>query len=207
MFHVHGIQGRIFSGSLEQLRQQRLVAGVAGVQRVAAIATPMAPPAGLPTQARNARQVAAQQAYGGAASRPTRQPLRLVADVMHTPVITVAADMPLREAWLQLERHGIGQAPVLDAGGALVGMVGRAALAPAWAAGAGTPAQPVAAAMWSPVPSTAPDTDLRRVAALLLDTGLPGVPVADETGRLLGFVGRTDLLRALATDPPLDLWG
>jgi CBS domain-containing protein len=66
--------------------------------------------------------------------------------------------------------------------------------------------QPVTAVMWSPVPSTAPDTDLRRVAALLLDTGLPGVPVADRSGAVIGFVSRTDLLRALATDPPLDLW-
>jgi CBS domain-containing protein len=57
------------------------------------------------------------------------------------------------------------------------------------------------------VPSTAPGTDLRRVAALPLDTGLPGVPVADDSGDVLGFVSRTDLLRALATDPPLDLWG
>ena len=68
-------------------------------------------------------------------------------------------------------------------------------------------ALPVATVMWSPVPSTEPGTDLRRVAALLLDTGLPGVSVADSSGVMLGFVSRTDLLRALATDPPLDLWG
>jgi CBS domain-containing protein len=68
-------------------------------------------------------------------------------------------------------------------------------------------AQPVTTVMWSPVPSTAPGTDLRRVAALLLDTGLPGLPVADDSGAVLGFVSRSDLLRALATDPPLDLWG
>jgi CBS domain-containing protein len=60
--------------------------------------------------------------------------------------------------------------------------------------------------MWTPVPAAEPGTDLRRVAALLLETGLPGVPVIDEAGRIVGFVSRTDLLRALATDPPLDLW-
>ena len=65
--------------------------------------------------------------------------------------------------------------------------------------------QPVTAAMWSPVPSTAPGTDLRRVAALLLHTGPPGVPVAADDGEVLGFVSRTDLLRALTTDSPLDL--
>ena len=47
---------------------------------------------------------------------------------------------------------------------------------------------------------------LRRVAAVLLDTGLPGLPVTDEAGVLSGFISRTDILRAVAADPPLDLW-
>lgn len=66
--------------------------------------------------------------------------------------------------------------------------------------------QPVTAAMWSPVPSTAPETELRRVAARLLHTGLPGVPVAGDNDEVLGFVSRTALLRALAPEPSLDLW-
>ena len=60
--------------------------------------------------------------------------------------------------------------------------------------------------MWSPVTSTSAQTDLRRVASVLLDTGLPGVPVVSDQGAVLGFVSRPDLLRALATDPPVDLW-
>ncbi len=37
MFHIHGIQGRAFSGTLEQLRQLQLVTGVARTRRVAAV--------------------------------------------------------------------------------------------------------------------------------------------------------------------------
>lgn len=74
-----------------------------------------------------------------------------------------------------------------------------AALAARWA-------QPVTTVMWSPVTSASAQTDLRRVASVLLDTGLPGVPVVSDEGAVLGFVSRTDLLRALATDPPVDLW-
>ena len=66
--------------------------------------------------------------------------------------------------------------------------------------------QRVEQVMWSPVPSAHIDTDLRRVASLLLETGLPGLPVTDQNGQVIGFVSRSDLLRALATDPPLDLW-
>ena len=67
--------------------------------------------------------------------------------------------------------------------------------------------QPVSDVMITPVPAVAPGADLRRLAAALLQLRLPGLPVADESGRLLGFVSRTNLLQALVADPPLDLWG
>jgi CBS domain-containing protein len=41
---------------------------------------------------------------------------------------------------------------------------------------------------------------------LFRSTGLPGLPVTDEAGVLSGFISRTDILRAVAADPPLDLW-
>ena len=61
--------------------------------------------------------------------------------------------------------------------------------------------------MWTPVPSVAPESDIRRVARVLLDSGLPGLPVVDDSGRVTGFISRSDILRAVVTDPPLDLWG
>jgi CBS domain-containing protein len=67
-------------------------------------------------------------------------------------------------------------------------------------------AQSVVDLMWSPVPSVAADADIRRVAQVLLDTGLPGLPVVDDAGLVTGFVSRSDILRAVVADPPLDLW-
>ena len=66
--------------------------------------------------------------------------------------------------------------------------------------------RPVNEVMISPIPTVATTTDLRRVAGVLLETGLPGLPVTDEQGLLAGFISRTDILRAVASDPPLDLW-
>jgi CBS domain-containing protein len=68
-------------------------------------------------------------------------------------------------------------------------------------------AQPVSSLMWTPVPSVSGDTDIRRVAKALLDTALPGLPVVDDRGYVIGFVSRSDILRAVAGDPPLDVWG
>jgi CBS domain-containing protein len=42
---------------------------------------------------------------------------------------------------------------------------------------------------------------------VLLESGLPGLPVVDEQGRVIGFISRSDILRAVVTEPPLDLWG
>jgi len=40
----------------------------------------------------------------------------------------------------------------------------------------------------------------------MLAGGVDGVPVVGEDGRLLGFVSRSDVLRAVINDPPLSLW-
>lgn len=212
MFYVYSPIGQVFSGTLEQLRKTRALTPTAKVRASAAVATGLDEDSqdygstGTPLGAQHALQAYAP---------PTRQPLSLVGDVMQRPSHVVRADASVREAWQTLKDHRIGQAPVVDAQGALVGLVSRAELLPPqWLAPSVDDAtawqtmlrQPVSQVMWSPVPSAHVDTDLRRVASLLLETGLPGLPVTENAGQVIGFVSRSDLLRALATDPPLDLW-
>ena len=48
---------------------------------------------------------------------------------------------------------------------------------------------------------------MSRLAQVLHDGGLPGLPVVDDAGAVTGFVSRGDIVRAAAQDPPLDLWG
>jgi CBS domain-containing protein len=114
MFHIHGIQGRVFSGTLAQLRQQQLVTGVARTRRIAPVMADGRPPTAAPAAGGGGGHGAgaeAVQAYGQAAR--ARQPLTCAADVMHSPALTVPAAATLREAWLVLARHGIAQAPVV----------------------------------------------------------------------------------------------
>jgi CBS domain-containing protein len=51
---------------------------------------------------------------------------RTAADVMTSPVVTVTADTPVAEAIRLMMAHRIKRLPVVDAGGRLVGLVGRA---------------------------------------------------------------------------------
>lgn len=54
--------------------------------------------------------------------------------------------------------------------------------------------------------AVAPVTDIRRIELVMLNMGVDGVPVGGENERLLGFVSRSDLLRAVVKDPPLSMW-
>ncbi len=159
---------------------------------------------------------AAVQAYGEVQHPPTtRHPLERVQDVMSREAVTVTETMTVADGWRRLAERGLGQAPVLDAQGRLVGLLTRAELlhidrlprpedsALVWRAFL---ALPLSEIMVTPIPAVTPDTLLRRLALALLHTGLPGLPVVDSGGALMGFVSRSDLLTAVVHDPPLDLW-
>lgn len=223
MFSVYGVSGQLFRGSMEQLRQ---IGGVGAAARTQAIQ-----PVGRDGQdardnifAAFTRQAPSDEAHRTALTAYAqtqkvvlpRHPLRQVDALMSRDVITLPDTVTVLEAWQLLARHGVGQAPVVNQAGTLVGLLSRADLLRpdrlpkpdtnvlVWRA---LLAQSVSDIMWTPVPSVAPDTDIRRVAHVLLDTGLPGLPVVDEQGLVTGFVSRSDILRAVVTDPPLDLWG
>ncbi len=221
MFSVYGVGGQLFNGPLEDLRQ---VEAVHALVRARAV--------GAPGQERSPADAAAMQHHAAPEGRHhpnplaayvqteqahmPRHPLTRVAELMSRSVITVSFNSSVLDAWQLLASHGVSQAPVVDATETLVGLLSRAELlrpdrlptpgsnALLWRA---LMMQPVSEIMWTPVPSVSAPTDIRRVARVLLDTGLPGLPVVDEHGGVTGFVSRSDILRAVVNDPPLDLWG
>ncbi|MFN3377308.1 MAG: HPP family protein [Burkholderiaceae bacterium] len=236
MFFVFGPSGQMYRGGPENLDKIAPVRRVGRPQALRTrSATEEDPPApyrpapGLPP--RNAsgassepaapqpvsrRVLGAVQAYAQtlAGPAPRREPLSRVQDVMTPGGLSVPPDIRVNDAWQTLAEHGVAQAPVVDALGRVVGLLLRADMAPldllpepgAIKDAIALARRPVAEVMVSPVPTVAADTALRRVAGVLLSTGLPGLPVTDEAGVLAGFISRTDILRAVAADPPLDLW-
>lgn len=226
MFFVYGTAGQMFRGSMEQLRQIHGVDALTRTRRILALgrdgqdvaerpATALTPFATPPPHedVRPDPLAAYTQAQHGPQER---RPITRVAAVMSHQAITLPDRATVLQAWHLLAEKEIGQAPVVGASGQLVGLLTRADLlkperlpspeshALVWQA---LLLQSVTDIMWTPVPSVSPEGDIRRVAQVLLDTGLPGLPVVDELGFVRGFISRSDILRAVVTDPPLDLWG
>lgn len=236
MFFVFGPSGQMYRGGPENLARISAVRTVQRPQalRTRALDVPGEPvptfhtpnnPAAAdaasaasaaPAAVVNLRMQDAVSAYAQTEQGPQtpRQPLTKVSDVMTTEGISVPPDVRVNDAWQTLAEHRVAQAPVVDALGRVIGLLLRADMAPldllpepgAVKQAIDLARRPVSEVMASPVPTVAADTELRRVAAVLLETGLPGLPVTDEAGVLSGFISRTDILRAVAADPPLDLW-
>lgn len=227
MFYIYGVNGQSFRGSMEQLRQIGRPGAAARTDAVKAVKRDGGDPAYAEAQANAGEPAPAEPidethrlalAAYAQTQNPIlqRNPMRRVDDLMSRQVISIPDSATVLDGWHLLARHGVGQAPVVNKAGMLVGLLCRGdLLSPdrlptpdshplVWRA---LMAQNVGDIMVSPVPSVSTDTDIRRVAGVLLDTGLPGLAVVDEQGVVAGFVSRSDILRAVVTDPPLDLWG
>jgi CBS domain-containing protein len=222
MFSIYGKTGQMFRGTLEELRKVGPASALRRSQRVQPIGQDFSDPpdrAGAEPAHVAPSDIAHRSALAAYAqtSKPDglRHPLSKVADIMTQPVITIADSFTVGEAWELLAHKELGQVPVVNAEGMLVGLLTRSDLMRkdrlpkpdahvlVWRA---MLAQSVTELMWTPVPSVSMDTDIRRLARVLLDTSLPGLPVVDESGLVVGFVSRSDILRAVVADPPLDLW-
>lgn len=221
MFYVFGINGPMYQGGPDRLSQ---IAAVRGVQRPSGLRASASGVESQEAHVRNpqgnlslkARAQGALSAYLGTEQGPkeARRQIYMVRDVMTHGAVTVTPNLNVEQAWQVLAEKKIAQAPVLDSKGRVIGLLLRADMAPlallpepgAIRDAIAMAKRPVVEVMLSPVPAVAEDTDLRRVAHVLMDTGLPGLPVTDDVGHLTGFISRTDILRAVASDPPLDLW-
>lgn len=225
MFSIYGENGRIFQGSMEDLRRVDALRSVVRTRRVPSRGDPpvesaIDAPHRRPAQPQSRLAGEALSAYAEASGgKPERHPLSLVRDVMSWDVVTVPVDMNVLDAWKLLIERGVGQAPVIGERGELAGLLTRAELldltklpqpdvpALTWRAEL---MQTVASVMFSPVPAVSEEADLRHVARVLLDTHLPGLPVMREAAGghwlLSGFISRSDILKAVVHDPPLDLW-
>ena len=228
MFYVYGVRGQSFRGSMEQLRQIARPGAAARTDPIKPVKRDGVDPAYAEVQSDAAEPPASAEPINEthraalAAYSQTknpilqRNPMRRVDDLMSRQVISIADSATVLDGWQLLSSQGVGQAPVVNDAGRLVGLLCRGDLLSVdrlplpgsdplvWQA---FMAQNVGDVMVSPVPSVSPDADLRWVASVLVDTGLPGLAVVDEQGIVAGFVSRSDILRAVVTEPPLDLWG
>ncbi len=209
MFLIYGLSGQTFRGTLEDLMRVRALERIRPPRAVAhewnelGVAIHDKPAGGPHEEAVRAyRDVLKDEIQRG--------PLYHANQIMHAPVITVSTGDDVAQAWRILRDHKIHQAPVLDELSRIVGIVSERDLLTAVNIDdervIESLSRRVKDVMTTPVVAAEPVTDIRRIAAVMLDTGVAGTPITNDSGDLIGFVSRSDILRAVVTDPPLSLW-
>ncbi len=209
MFSVYGITGQVFSGTLEEMNRVRGMARARSSRPIDRedISWQLDNLSMAGTRP-NAKAV---QAYRAMLPREIeRGPLYHAGQIMQREVICVGVNNEVGMAWRTLQSHNIRQAPVLDDAAQLVGMVAEHDLLTAINIDTGKLMEVlgrlVGDVMSTPVITAHPVTDIRRIAAAMLTHRIDGVPVTGDLGRLVGYVSRSDILRAVVADPPLSLW-
>lgn len=128
---------------------------------------------------------------------------------MSRPVVTVMPETSIKDAARLLIERGISALPVLEATGALVGIVSEADLLPIetrpdplsqampLAPTAGSTPRVVADVMTRDVLTVGADSEVSEAARFMLDAGIKQVPVLLGR-RLVGMLSRRDLVRVIA---------
>jgi len=207
MFSIYGISGPVFSGKLESMPRVRQAQSVSRVRPIALDGEDLSIEATTrPCPRDEAIRTYRQMLHGDL----DRGPLYHAAQIMTGSVITLKSMDAVAQAWRVLHEKHIYQAPVVDATGRLVGIVSERDLLTAINIDGDriieTLQRQVSDVMTTPVVAAVSVTDIRRIAAVMLEYGVAGVPIVNDAGHLAGFVSRSDILRAVVTAPPLSLW-
>ena len=51
-----------------------------------------------------------------------------------------------------------------------------------------------------------PETEIRLIAKVMIERKIGSMPLIDESGKLVGILTRTDILRAVVNNAPFELW-
>jgi len=129
----------------------------------------------------------------------------LVRDLMSCPPIVIDPDSSLAEAEALMAQKGIRRLPVVDAEGRLVGIVSHGDVREGLSATATqNPYAPdvqeqwltVADVMTPDVVTVTPDTPLWKVANLMLEHKIGGLPVV-EGGKVVGMITESDIFKLI----------
>ena len=162
---------------------------------------------GDPVESHVTRGGGAVPSAGGYASADEQasqhRPVTKAADLMSAPVFTLAAGADLGTAVAAFRSRRFRHVPVVQTDGTLVGMLSDRDLWHPDPRGAGAQVQHV---MATPVLSASPTAPVREIARVMLHEHVGAIPIVDAVGAPVGIVTRSDILRALVRQAPLELW-
>jgi CBS-domain-containing membrane protein len=131
--------------------------------------------------------------------------------VMSQPVISLLPDTPIETAWQYFEQYKFNHFPVIDKNGSLLGVVSQFNLLhetsrlthPKQLSHSHLLAKDI---MYERVLTAHPDTTVRHLAEAMNNFHIGCIPLLDDQEQITGIVTRSDILRTIMHQAPLELW-
>ena len=213
MFAVYDTEGLRFSDTLEKLRQVQPATATTGFQLRSNVTKRETQPDPLNITGNTTENIVsskAQQAYKEMLHLNQREPIAHAYQLMSHPVSTIPMEMDILAARRLFQQQKFQQMPVVNSSQRLVGILSVQDLLQYIVIDGEhihyLRGKLVSDAMSSGVITADPVSDIRRVASLMHEFKLNGVPIVNQQDTLLGIVSRSDILRAVTNEPPLNMW-
>jgi len=157
---------------------------------------------------------AGQMAYQQPA-RQERKPAILASQIMVSPVVTLPPEATIAEAWELIRTKRFRHIPVVSRNKELVGIIsdrdlllesGNICSTVSQQGETGQEQMTIQGMIKRKVLTASPDTGIREIARILFEERIGSMPIVDDNGFLVGMITRSDILRTLVNNAPLDLW-
>lgn len=135
-----------------------------------------------------------------------RHKVSVVKEIMSDKVITLPADADLRLAWAEFKKHKIRHIPITNKEKRLEGIISDRDILKSWAVHGPATTFKINEVMTFRVLTGMPDTNIREIADAMTVHHIGAVPILSETKHVVGIVTRSDVLRAVVHQAPMDLW-
>ncbi|MCB0332310.1 MAG: CBS domain-containing protein [Bdellovibrionales bacterium] len=132
---------------------------------------------------------------------PPRQKALIASQIMSTPVETLHKADPVEKASKLFQERRFRHVPVVMKGGVLIGIVSDRDFFSH--KNNNTRVEKI---MTTNVLSARPTTEIRYIAQVLFEERIGAMPIVEEGGKLVGIITRSDILRTVVNQAPLELW-
>lgn len=166
----------------------------------------------VPEQARLMQKAKAAYDQAEHLGETQRRRLGVARDIMQSPVSFCSPEASLREVWEIFSEKRFRHLPVSRDGQTLLGLISdrdvlRHAPSVATPRPGGPSHSPVKEMMVTRLLTGHPNTEIRTIARVLLEERIGCLPILDDEHRLVGIITRSDVLRTLVREAPMELWG
>ncbi len=140
-----------------------------------------------------------------------RKPVEKAAQIMTSPVHTLTKSSSLELAWVQFKNYRIRHMPVVNRRNELCGILSDRDILKAWAVINAQPQKSlkdleIREIMIDQVLAGTPDTSIRELAEAMTVRRIGAIPLLNRACEVVGVVTRSDILRTIMHQIPMELW-